>query len=75
MDKIISLEKLKSYTAVKIDDNTFEVELSKEERLNDFIGYLSQLGMTVTDFRPKGNRIEKLFLNILNSDTKDGVAP
>ena len=70
VDEICSLEKIRGYNPVVIDENTFEVELSKEERLNEFIAYLSQLGMMVTDFRPKGNRIEKLFLNILNSKTE-----
>ena len=67
VDALRGLERLKSYKPVIIDENTFEVDLSKEERLNEFIAYLSQLGMVVTDFRPKGNRIEKLFLSILSS--------
>ena len=73
MDVICALEKIKGYNPVVIDENTFEVDLSKEERLNEFIAYLAQLGMVVTDFRPKGNRIEKLFLNILKSDQDSGV--
>jgi len=73
VDQICTLEKLKSFNPVVIDDHTFEVDLSKEERLNDFIAYLTQLGMAVTDFRPKGNRIEKLFLNILKSDVSMGA--
>ncbi|MBN1870785.1 MAG: ABC transporter ATP-binding protein [Candidatus Omnitrophica bacterium] len=73
VDAIRSLEKIRGYHPVMIDENTFEVELSKEERLNEFIAYLSQLGMVVTDFRPKGNRIEKLFLHILNSQTGIGA--
>jgi ABC-2 type transport system ATP-binding protein len=67
VDAVRSLEKLTGYKPVMVDETTFEVDLSKEERLNEFIQYLSRLGMTVTDFRPKGNRIEKLFLNILRS--------
>jgi len=73
VDKICGLEKLQNYNPVVIDEHTFEVDLSKEEPLNDFIAHLIQLGMEVTDFRPKGNRIEKLFLNILNSETKKGA--
>lgn len=72
VDAICDLEKLRGYNPVAVDENTFEVDLSKEERLNEFIAYLAQLGMVVTDFRPKGNRIERLFLNILNS--KAGAA-
>ena len=74
VDAIAGLDQLKNYNPVVIDDTTFEVDLSKEERLNDFIAHLTSLDMVVTDFRPKGNRIEKLFLNILNSGTKMGAA-
>ena len=73
VDKIYALEKLQNYNPVVIDDHTFEVDLSKEEPFNNFIARVMQLGMKVTDFRPKGNRIERLFLNILNSETKEGT--
>jgi len=73
VDTICSLEKIKGYNPVALDENTFEVDLSKEERLNEFIAHLAQLGMVVTDFRPKGNRIEKLFLNVLKAGRGLGV--
>jgi len=73
VDKICSLEKLKNYNPVVIDEHTFEVDLSKKEPLNEFITHLTQLGMNVTDFRPKGNRIERLFLNILATEVKEGA--
>ena len=73
LEEIRSLEKLRGYKPVVLDENTFEVDLSREERLNEFIAYLSQLGMEVTDFRAKGNRIEKLFLNILKAGTESGA--
>jgi ABC-2 type transport system ATP-binding protein len=74
VDQVRSLEKLQDFAPSRIDDNTFEVDLKKDERLNEFIAHLSQLGMTVTDFRPKGNRIEKLFLKLLRSDGPSGAA-
>lgn len=74
VDKIRALDKLKNYNPVVIDEHTFEVDLSKKEPLNEFIACLIQLGMKVTDFRPKGNRIEKLFLNILASGAKEGAS-
>ena len=52
--------------------NSFDFK-PKKISVNDFIKHLIQLGMEVTDFRPKGNRIERLFLNILNSETKEGT--
>jgi ABC-2 type transport system ATP-binding protein len=73
VDAVSNLAQLRGYHPVVIDENTFEVDLGKEERLNEFIGSLSQLGMIVTDFRPKGNRIEKLYLNIIQSGSKIGA--
>lgn len=65
VDKIQSLEKLTAFRPIKIDETTFEVELGKKEKLNDFITQLTNLGMVLIDIRPKGNRLEKLYLKIL----------
>jgi len=48
------LDKLNGYSAVQLDENTFEVELNKKEKLNDFIADLSKVGMVVTDCVPRG---------------------
>ena len=37
-------------------------------KLNDFILILTQLNMVVIDMRPKGNRLEKLYLKILKQE-------
>ena len=61
----IDTNAFKVYVPKVIDDETFEVDLHKDENLHDFIDKLSKINVTVTDIRPKGNRIEKLYLNIL----------
>ena len=55
------------YSLVKVDENTLEAVLKKDESLNDLVAYLSQLGIRINSIRPKGNRLEELFLNILKS--------
>ena len=65
VDKIQSLDALRQYHPVMVDEMTFEVEINKKEKLNDFIAQLTPLGMELSDLRPKGNRLEKLFLKIL----------
>ena len=65
VEKVQSLNELTSYNPQKIDEYAFEIDLNKKEKLNDFISRLTQLGMVVTHIRPKGNRLEKLYLNIL----------
>ncbi len=66
VDKITALEKLGPYKPVKIDDNTLEIEINKKEKLNTFVSLLTSLGMEVIDLRPKANRMEKLYLKIMN---------
>lgn len=48
-----------------IDEHAFEVVLSKKDHLNDLVGDLTKAGIELHDIRPKGNRMERLFLNIL----------
>jgi ABC-2 type transport system ATP-binding protein len=57
---------LKKYQPCLIDDHTFEAEILKKDHLNNFMKDLADAGLEVIDIRPKGNRIEKIFLNALN---------
>lgn len=62
------LKSLESETyVVDIDSETFEVELKNDENFTDFIEQMKKKGVTVKNMRPKGNRLEQLFLNILNN--------
>ena len=68
VEKVLQLEKLSEFKPKLVDDTTFEVDINKKIKLNQFISHLSNVGMAVTDIRPKGNRLEKLFLNILKQN-------
>lgn len=57
---------LSQYKPVVVDDTTLEIEMSRKETLHDFVARLAQTGMVLTDIRPKGHRLEKLFLEVLN---------
>ena len=59
------LDQLSKYSPKVVDETTFEIELNKKETLNDVMVQMTALGLVVTDLRPKGNRLEKLFLKIL----------
>ena len=56
---------LENYQTRILDTSTFEVDLNKKETLNDFIEQLCKKGIKLVDIRPKGNRLEKLFLKLL----------
>ncbi len=59
--------KFKNFESRILDDSTIEVEVIKPQTLNDFIVCLAQDGIEVTDIRPKGNRMEKLYLKIMKT--------
>jgi len=60
-----SVDKFQNFNSKILDDTTIEVEVAKPQTLNDFIVCLTKEGIEVTDIRPKGNRMEKLYLKIL----------
>jgi len=63
--EIKSLSQIKGFKPIMIDQHTIEVDVDKNQTLNDFIAQLSNFRIVVTDIRPKGFRLEKLFLNLL----------
>ena len=67
---IITVNKLNhsginNYKISPIDDNTIEVDLGINQTINELITTLDQQGMTIQDIKPKGNRLEQLFLSVL----------
>ncbi|HLF18681.1 MAG TPA: ABC transporter ATP-binding protein [Candidatus Omnitrophota bacterium] len=64
-EEIKSIEKLSEYNAKIVDVNVFEVDLDKKRRLGEFVHKVNALGMVIHDLRPKGNRMDKLFLELL----------
>ena len=57
---------LEQYKPKVTDETTLEIEMSRKETLHEFVARLAQTGMVLTDIRPKGHRLEKLFLEVLN---------
>jgi ABC-2 type transport system ATP-binding protein len=56
---------LNGYAASLVDDHTLEVEVSKEENLNDVFARLSALGIEVLSMRNKVNRLEEIFMRLV----------
>ncbi len=49
-----------------IDDHTLEVDLGKKQNLNQVFEQLSAQGVQVLSMRNKSNRLEALFINLIN---------
>jgi ABC-2 type transport system ATP-binding protein len=63
---------LPGYVAALVDDHTLEVEVSKEESLNDIFARLSALGIEVLSMRNKVNRLEEIFMQLVEGRAAAG---
>jgi len=50
-----------------VDDHTIEAEMSREHDLNSLFAALSERGITVRSMRNKANRLEELFVRLVES--------
>ncbi|MBV9696363.1 MAG: ABC transporter ATP-binding protein [Gammaproteobacteria bacterium] len=57
--------RLERYPLRLADDHTLEVEVSKEDNLNDIFAQLSQRGIEVLSMRNKVNRLEEIFMRLV----------
>lgn len=57
-----------------LDDHTLEVILPRERAVNDLFSYLTQHDIKVLSMRNKTNRLEQLFMNMLDESEARGKA-
>jgi ABC-2 type transport system ATP-binding protein len=55
----------------RVDDHTIEAEMSRAHDLNSLFAALSALGITVTSMRNKSNRLEELFVRLIEAGDKE----
>jgi ABC-2 type transport system ATP-binding protein len=67
---IATAPQLNGYQVTRVDDHTLEVEASKDQDLNDIFGALTAQGVTVLSMRNKVNRLEELFLRLVEGGAK-----
>jgi len=65
-----ALPGLEGYVATLVDSHTLEVEVSKEQNLNDLFERLSALGIEVLSMRNKVNRLEEIFMRLVEGKDK-----
>lgn len=74
-DPVSATPALPGYEPRLVDDHTIEVEVSKEQNLNDMFGRLSAAGIEVVSMRNKVNRLEELFMRLVEAGGTAGRAP
>jgi ABC-2 type transport system ATP-binding protein len=58
---------LDGYPMVLVDDHTLEIEMSKEQSLNDIFSRLSAQGVDVVSMRNKVNRLEEMLMRLVEN--------
>ena len=64
------MPELSGYNYRMLDSQTLELELHKSNSLNNFFGKLSKQNIAINSMRNKTNRLEELFVRLIN-DNKD----
>jgi ABC-2 type transport system ATP-binding protein len=64
---------LAGFNAVLSDDHTLEIEVSKFQSLNDIFAQLSSQGIEVNSMRNKVNRLEELFIRLVDGGARDAA--
>src|SRR5580698_9576427 len=65
---------LSGFTAMLVDAHTLEIEMSKTQSLNDIFAQLSAQDITVNSMRNKVNRLEELFIRLVDGSAKTAAA-
>ncbi len=69
-EEIVDIPELDGYTLFKIDARTLAVDVAKEKDLNRLFSQLSDHGINILSLRNKTNRLEKLFMDLLDDNKK-----
>jgi ABC-2 type transport system ATP-binding protein len=64
-NSIDAAPKLEGYITRLADNHTLEVDVTKEQNLNDIFSRLSALGLEVLSMRNKVNRLEEIFMRLV----------
>ncbi|HEY4367956.1 MAG TPA: ABC transporter ATP-binding protein [Steroidobacteraceae bacterium] len=71
---IAAVPELPGYRVTMSDDHTLEIEVSKEQNLNDIFSRLSTAGIEVLSMRNKSNRLEEMFMRLVEQKNGAPVA-
>jgi ABC-2 type transport system ATP-binding protein len=72
-DALSAAPDLPGYPVTLADPLTLEVELSRGQSLNDIFLRLTQLGIQVVSMRNKVNRLEEIFMRLVEGKTQQNV--
>lgn len=65
---------LAGYPCALVDEHTLEVQVDKDQSLNSLFAELSEQGVQVLSMRNRSNRLEELFLMLVDENADKGAA-
>jgi len=63
---------VEGFALTRTDDHTLEAELNKDQSLNDLFAGLTQQGIEVLSMRNKVNRLEEIFMRLVENKVSNG---
>ena len=61
------LPELEHHRLVRVDENTLEAEIRRDESINSLFSELTSNGIRVNSMRNKTNRLEELFMSLVEN--------
>jgi ABC-2 type transport system ATP-binding protein len=71
-DDLEQLPEIPGYQVEQLDRNTLEVEVNRDQGINRLFETLSRYGIEVSSMRNKQNRLEQLFIGMLEGHRAGG---
>lgn len=72
-EEVSSAPEIDGYSLHKIDTHTLAVDVAKDKGLNTLFTQLSDQGVTILSLRNKTNRLEELFIGMVNENKTSNV--
>jgi ABC-2 type transport system ATP-binding protein len=72
-NSLLQAPTLSGYLTRLIDEHTLEVEITREQNLNGLFAHLSSLGVEVLSMRNKVNRLEEIFMRLVEGRAAAGA--
>lgn len=71
LPKVLTLD---GFVSRSIDDHRFEVEVDKQQSINDLFTEIDKQGLKISSMRNKANRLEEMFVSVLNAEAPSSKA-
>ena len=72
---LVRMPDLPGYALALAEDGSLEVEVNKDQNLNDVFAALSAQGIEVVSMRNKANRLEELFMHVVEGRDASAAQP